>query len=195
MLSSTCVLWANTIPAVSSPPGAPGWWNQECIYYAYGWWSSDIIGGGGVVSPPHDESHWASNYLENTDFKASIGIANQTIAVDLNNVLRRDLHKQIYVYITGTTNTTTESIVADVNTDSGKFYGHQTWTIGENSQWNFVLEGEIYPQPSFASVTFNVPGMTGVTNIWAGENCVPEPATLTLLGLGVLSLLRRKRSV
>ena len=35
--------------------------------------------------------------------------------------------------------------------------------------------------------------MTNVTNIWAGENCIPEPATIGLLGFGTLSLFCKKK--
>jgi hypothetical protein len=194
LMSLTCVSWATPVVAVTPPPGAPSWWNSEAgQLYAYGWWSSDIIGGGGEVSPPNNPLHWASNYLENDDFEASIGMTDQTVSIDLGNVYRPDLYKQIYVYITGTTTSTVQNVEGILDTDGGVFTGSQTWNIGENGQWTYVLEGEIHPQPAFVSIDFDVPGMTGVTNIWAGENCIPEPATICMLGLGALSLLRKKK--
>jgi hypothetical protein len=185
-------------PTVTAPPDAPSWWNAQGTLYAYGYWSADIISGGSQVSPPVDASHWGSNYLSNTDFKASIGIGadNGTVSLELGNVFRQDLQKQIYVYITGTTVSTVQDIVANVDTDSGIFSGSQTWNINENTGiWSFVLSGVITPQPEFVNIGFTVPGMTSVTNIWAGESCipVPEPATISMLGLGVLSLIRRKK--
>ncbi len=195
MLISTSVLWAS---AVSTPTGAPSWWNTETGLYAYAWWSSDIISGGSEVSPGTNSSHWASNYLENDDFTASIGIGTNdgTISIELGNEYHADLEKQIYVYITGTTTSTIESIIATLDTDSGVFSGSQTWNIDESTGiWNFVLSGVITPQPHFVNIDFTVPGMTSVTNIWVGEQCIPipEPATMSLLGLGALSLIRRKK--
>ena len=181
------------VPVVSPPPGAPGWWNQEGQYYAYGWWSADIINIGAIVSPPDNTTHWASNFLSNTDFKANIGMTDQTITIDLDNIYRQDLYKQIYVYITGTTSSTIDNVDTVLDTDGGVFTGDQRWSITENGAWSLVLEGEIHPQPDFVRLTFTVPGMINVTNIWAGENCIPEPATIGLLGFGALSLFRKKK--
>jgi hypothetical protein len=190
-LSSACALGAIVTP----PPGAPGWWNTETAeYYAYGWWSADIIGGDAIISPPDDSSHWASNFLNNTDFTANIGVTDQTIAVNLNNQYRPDLYKVIYIYITGTTASTVENVDTVLDTGgTGVFTGQQRWDIGENGDWTYALEGEIHPQPEFVRATFTVPGMTNVTGIWAGEVCIPEPATMSLLSIGALSLIRRKR--
>lgn len=192
MLSTTCVSWA--VPTVSSPPDSPSWWNTECEYYAYGWWSSDIIGGGTTISPPDDVTHWASNFLNNTDFEASIGWTDQTVTLNLDNVPRLDLKKEIYIYINGDTNSTQQNIDSTLNTDSGIFSGVYGGSIG-NGLWTYFVSGEIIPQPDFVNLQVHVPGMTNVTNIWAGENClVPEPATVCLLGLGALGLLRKRRA-
>jgi hypothetical protein len=191
MLSLTCVSGA---AVVTPPPGAPSWWNTEdATYYAYGWWSADIIGSQPIVSPPDNSSHWASNFLQNTNFKANIGITDQTISIDLDNVYDVSLYKKIYVYITGTTLSTVDNVDTVLDTDGGVFTGTQTWNIAEGGLWNYVLAGEIHPQPDYVRLTFAVPGMVNVTNIWAGEVCVPEPATICMIGLGALSLIRKKK--
>jgi len=192
MLSLTCVSWAS---AVYAPQVAPSWWNSEAgELYAYGYWQADILGNNVVVSPPNDTRHWASNYLINTDFTASIGVIDETITLDLGNEYHPELDKQIFIYITGnTTSTILENVDTNLNTGSGIFTGTETWTITENGAWIYMLDGQIHPQPGFVSLTFTVPGMTSVTNMWAGENCiVPEPATMSLLALGGLTMLRRR---
>ena len=195
MLSATCVSWAtingNGGPVVNPPPSAPNWWNVECDYYAYGWWEADISPGSGPVSPPADAAHWASNFLINTDFDANV--VATTVSIDLDNVYRPDLYKEIYIYITGTTtSSSTEPLVGIINTDAGVFSGFYGGSIGSGN-WTYVVSGEIDPQPEYVSLDVTVPGLTGVTNIWAGENCIPEPATVCLLGFGALSLLRKRR--
>jgi hypothetical protein len=201
MLSLTCVSWANLVkPTVNHPPGDdPTWWNTQCPYYAYGWWEADLTPGSGVASPPNDGTHWATNFLgSNTAFTASIpgpDSTGTTVSINLNNVYRKDYYKEIYIYLRGTTTAGPGETISGIpDTDGGTFSGEGTFGIG-SGEWHYKLIGEIIPQPNWVNLMVTVPGLTSVTDIWAGENCIPEPATISLLGLGVLSLLRRKRSV
>jgi hypothetical protein len=193
-LISTCVSWATPIePNVTPPPGAPGWWNVACPNYAYAWWEADITSPASDVSPLGDATHWASNFLNNTDFTASVD--GTTVSIDLTNVPNSDpWYKEIYIYLDGIATGNVPPQQGTFDVDGTSFSGSQSSSIDQGTGlWTYLVNGEIHPQPPYANLSFTVPGLISVTNIWAGENCVPEPATIGLLGLGVLSLIRRKR--
>jgi hypothetical protein len=198
MLSLTSVSWATLVnggPAVNPPPGAPNWWNFPCIYYAYGWWEADLYPNQGSASPPDNPSHWATNFLEsNEDFYAyAYSGEGSGVYIYMQNGYRPDLKKELYIYLRGTTESTTGSVTHSFYTSEGTFEGVFGGSIG-GGLWTYMVSGEIIPQPSYQSLYVDVPGLTSVTDIWVGENCIPEPTTISLLGLGVLGLLRRKRS-
>ncbi len=190
MLSLTCVSWASIVTA---PPDAPSWWNNEDGLFAYGYWQANILGGEDPVSPMPGQLFWASNYLDNTDFTASIGWTDETITLDLDNEFHSNRYKQIYIYITGTTESDDKPGATTLDTDGGIFNPMTSEGSIDGSQWSYLLFGEIHPQPSYVHLTVDVPGMINVTNIWAGEQCIPEPATICMLGFGALSLIRRKK--
>ena len=144
MLSAASVSWA--VPTVTEPPGAPGWWNAECDYYAYGWWSDDITVPPGAtnVSPPNDVAHWASNFLLNTAFEANV--FGNTITIELDNVYRPDLIKEIYIYLSGTTSNTEDTIIASFNPSPG-FHGQGHYPKHKPRRY-MVLFGERRDCPS-----------------------------------------------
>jgi hypothetical protein len=196
MLLATSTSWANFVPNVNPPPGAPDWWNNECIWYAYAWWEADLYSGD-EANPPNNPTHWASNFLEsNEDFYAEVYTGEgDYVYINMQNRYERELTKEIYIYVRGTTESTQGGVWHSFYTAEGTFYGDFGGSINQNGTWWYRVDGYIDPQPSYQYLYVNVPGLTSVTDIWVGENCVPEPATISLLGLGVLSLLRRKRSV
>jgi hypothetical protein len=198
MLSLTCVSWASAAgPNVTPPPGAPQWWNQQCEYYAYGWWEKDMELGDYEVSPPADSSHWASNFITNTDFYADVysGEGGKEVYIYMKNGYQRELKKELYIYLRGTTESTSGSVNHSFYTAEGTFYGDFGGSINPDGTWLYHVLGEIIPQPSYQYLYVNVPGLTSVTDIWVGENCVvPEPATISMLGLGVLAFFRKRKS-
>jgi len=201
MLISTCVSWA--VPMVAPPPdGLCSWWNTECLYYAYGWWEDDLYPpDSGLVSPPGDADHWASNFLTNTQFHARVDagdIGGYQVFIWLENEYRPELVKEIFIYIEGTaTNLVDPPAVGYLYLgEDGDpiFKGSMGGINNGDGTWQYMVSGEIIPQPSMVKlIGFRVPGLTSVTNIWAGENCIPEPTTICLLGLGALGLLRKRR--
>ncbi len=190
ILVQTCVSWAG--PTVTPPRQvAPVGGTQSAVYYAYGYWEEDIPLSSGWVSPPDDAAHWASNFLNNTDFTA--GIFGMQARINLKNEYRADYYKEIYIYIEGTTtNLVNAPIEVKFDPKEGTFTGSRGGINLGDGTWRYIVSGEIIPQPSSVLLFVDVPGLTSVTNIWAGENCIPEPVTFALLGLGGLFLRRRK---
>jgi len=62
-------------------------------------------------------------------------------------------------------------------------------------QWSRLIIGwRIEPNPSEETICIGITGTGGLVDyITVDTICIPEPATVTLLGLGTLALLRRKR--
>jgi hypothetical protein len=197
MLSTTCVSWA--VPVVDSPPDAPDWWNTEDTDYVYAWWQNVS---GTNVSPPNNETHWASNFLSNTDFTASSGYAG--VGVNLGNVYRPDYIKEIYIYIEGLHDGEPGEVptLGSFDTDGGTFTGSMGgffdgYDASGLTKWHYVVSGWINPQPEYVNLWLdqvsNQCAIPSTTNIWVGEKCIPEPATIGLLGLGAFSLILRKK--
>ena len=186
MLSLACVSWAAPLP----PPGAPSWWNEQGNYYAYAQW---LFPSGTNVSPMPGHTSWfSSDEFVNTDFKASI--VGNNIFIDLKNIENEELYKQIFILVQGTSAVEVPTVSNEtLDVDGQNFIGDRIFSSSTNFNWAYTLIGEIHHQPEFVRLSFDVEGLTGVTNIWAGENCIPEPTTICLLGIGALSLIRRKK--
>lgn len=68
------------------------------------------------------------------------------------------------------------------------------WGGGEAGWTATILQGTIDPQPDWEDFTFAFTG-TGTVfldEVYVGTHCIPEPASLLLLGLGGLALTRRR---
>jgi hypothetical protein len=194
LLSTTGVSWA--VLVVDSPPDAPDWWNTEDTDYAYGWWENVS---GTDVPPPNNETHWASNFLTNTDFTATVNWYGN-IELDLTNVFNSDGVKEIYIYINGLHDDMPGDVptLVSFNIGGSVFTGvNQGYSDGldgyGSTYWHWVVSGVIDPQPASVSLVLHQNALFNVYNIWVGENCVPEPTTIGLLGLGSLTLLRKRK--
>jgi hypothetical protein len=112
-------------------------------------------------------------------------------------------HKEMLVQVTYYATTSFQFSWLDVVADEadigqtfiGAYYMGEGW-------WTDVWSVQIYPNPESETIFVNFSDMYGtgeslypayldqvVIDTW----CVPEPATICLLGLGALSLIRRKR--
>lgn len=207
LFSSICS--ATKVP-VWGPPNAPSWWGDKCDFYAYGYWDKTIhvIGPNFPQSPPNDHPrNWASNYLDNTDFKIDSADGSY-VTITLKNTENTDYVKEICIYLWGYSDSWFGEKVApwQSNLDIGgqKFIGNSKGegTIrgtvpGDKTPcsyaWSYRLEGVIDHQPGRVELTVVLPAWKEIKEIYAGENCIPEPAMVLLLGLGGLALLRRRR--
>ena len=59
---------------------------------------------------------------------------------------------------------------------------------------HFVQDWRISPNPWHEEFIFDVPVGTSITQVVIDTRCIPGPAALSLLGLGGLALVRRRRS-
>jgi hypothetical protein len=189
LLSTRGVSWAVLI--VDSPPDAPSWWNTEDTDYVYAWWQNVS---GTNVSPPDNETHWASNFLNNTDFTASSEFAG--VGVNLGDVYHPNYTQKIYIYIDGLHDGESGAVptLGSFDTDVGTFTGSMGgffdgYDASYYTKWHYVVSGVIDPQPEYVNLWLDqVAGQCGypiTTNIWVGmKSTTPEPATIGLLGLG-----------
>jgi hypothetical protein len=88
--------------------------------------------------------------------------------------------------------------VFDPNNNPAMYLGGPANSLLGNNEWLSDAEWQITPNPSYETLveTFSVPAgdYALIDNLHIATECVPEPATFSLLALGGLALLWRRRS-
>jgi hypothetical protein len=198
LLSLTCVSWATL--TVNAPPGAPSWWDTASTQYAYASWDST------TSSPPNDSTQWASNFLANTSFTGGLQWNDPWVNLSLGYY---GSPYSVYIYLSawcdGGGNAPT---LVSFNIGGATFTGTQTGyaTIVPNGpdeqdeeEWNYVVSGTVVPPGQMSRILqmMVAPDCSAfnAVSMWAGVSSVPEPATIALLGLGGLAVMRKRRLV
>ena len=149
------------------------------------YWSGGTgTGGGGVPLP-------GGNILND-----NIGLMlNQagTLTKQMGNLANESEIKEFYALaiwttVPGSTATLNISVTSPETTVSTVPFGS-----GEGTMFATVITGTIEPQPDFEDFSFAFSGPAFIDEIYIGTYCTPEPATLSLLALGTLAVLRKRR--
>jgi hypothetical protein len=155
-----------------------------------------------------DPDLWDSDFVTMTgdvqwnQAKGGIGIfggGSGTITFHFDNWERPWPVKNFYEELVFKVELTSGSIYQDFFTPSGENTYTDSWynvqDLGGGS-YRFSLWAEFQPNPPWEEKVYTLSSSTGniyLDSLHVATECIPEPATICLLGFGALSLLRRKR--
>ena len=193
---SLCVVLLLALPAEAGL-----WWQPEDPGTTYQKWDFTIVApsGAGYTSDPevvdnpnldvHDlVAQISPVYQGSLTYDQDTGFwGNPAIAVDLEipNYENPNLYKEIWVDLGD--GVMAETIVP--NGHDGPSTSFITEVLPGEGIWEFGVR--IWPNPQFEKIAFNVVSATGAQDVYLDTIevwtiCVPEPASLALLGLGSL---------
>jgi len=211
------LLFITAAPATADDPCGPSWRGQLGTVYAH-WNTWDVAHYPTPIAP----DSWNSNPELTTSPYADADGAGwkgyklgryEVVGLTADNQLGfympnfdENEHKEVWIQVTYNNGTTGEHPEFTVNTgeevrmtDPSLKYS-KVWADGWiTDAWSF----ELWPNPEWEVIGLNFSSYGGgggntwvdqvVIDTWCTTNNVPEPTTISLLGLGVLSLIRRKR--
>jgi len=156
-----------------------------------------------------DASLWNSDFVTMTgdihwdQAKGGIGIfggGSGTITFHFDNWQRPWPVKHFYEELVFKVELVTGSIYQDFFTPSGKNMYTDSWDNVQNlggGSYRLSLWAEFQPNPPWEEKVYTLSSSTGniyLDSLHIATECIPEPATICLLGLGVLGLLKKRRA-
>jgi hypothetical protein len=137
---------------------------------------------------PDDE---ADGIIQNTN------LTDQgNITLEIWNIEDEYLLKKIRVQITGWWDTTPPEATLTEASPAGTSTNHDATVVDLNDGTNrklMVRDIDLIPNPDWEVLTVTLPAGTAVDQIFVDTVSIPEPATMSLLALGGLAVLRKRR--
>jgi hypothetical protein len=204
LLMVACCLSAGTNVGWAVPIQSLGWWNEGDLGSTHQLWDFTpgyvVSSGGGYTADPEVVLNPLPNKVAATitpilsgtwdGISRITGNPMISVALEIPNYEILNDYKEIWVDI--------GNAVATNVTVSATDGGSTTFTYQVlPGQGDAEFGVKIWPNPYVEKISFYVMSATGglavLDYIHVDTICIPEPATICLLGLGALSLIRRKR--
>jgi len=144
----------------------------------------------------------AGTVVYNSTDEAGWGVAGASQYGELLYLIDncQDLDETKFVYLQFEVKTVGDGYyVLDLDSDGMEaITGGAPQFLGSEGGWDkYAVQWEIVPQPAGETVSFEmyttVGGEVWLQNVLVSTHCTPEPVTLSLLAIGALAMVRRRR--
>ncbi|MCX5634357.1 MAG: PEP-CTERM sorting domain-containing protein [Planctomycetota bacterium] len=190
------------VPALATLNQSLGSWNEGAVGSTHQFWDFTpgyiVPSGGGYTAEPEVVSNPVPNRVTATingtwDNISSI-TSNQRISVNLEIPNYLDLNEYKVIWVDIGSNVVDPAWVSIVATPTNIPFKYSVLPGQGVAEFGF----KIWPNPEVEKIGFVIwaaPGALAVLDyIHVDTICIPEPATIALLGLGVLTLLRKRKA-